>query len=165
MTVGQSMLPEFDMEMASTRRLLERVPGEKGEWKPHPKSFPLGHLAQLVSWMPGWIARTINEPVLDLMKAGSYSFEPTEKLLEELDRNVQSARAALSGAKDSTWGETWKLTMGERELWSAPKGVVVRNHLNHLIHHRAQLTVYLRLLDVPVPGLYGPSADDKGFMG
>lgn len=165
MSIAQSMLPEFDLEMASTRRILERVPGEKAEWKPHQKSFALGHLAQLVAWMPGWITHTIQEPVLDLTRAGKYSFEPTDKLLAELERNVKSARAALSSANDSVWGETWRLTMGDRELWSAPKGVVVRNHLNHLIHHRAQLTVYLRLLDVPVPGLYGPSADDKGFPG
>ncbi len=163
MSIGQSMLPEFDLEMQGTRTVLERIPTEKGEWKPHPKSFPLGHLTQLVSSMPGWITRTIREPVIDLGKGPGYSFEPTPKLLDQFDRNVASARAALAEVSDATWGQEWKLVMGEKELWAVPKGVAVRNHLNHLIHHRAQLTVYLRLLDVPVPGLYGPSADDKGF--
>ena len=113
--------------------------------------------------MPGWITRTIREPVIDLSKGGGYSFEPTSTLLEQFDQNVVSARAALNEVTDETWGQGWKLVMGQMELWAAPKGVAVRNHLNHLIHHRAQLTVYLRLLDIPVPGLYGPSADDKGF--
>jgi hypothetical protein len=112
-------LKEFDLEMASTRRLLERVPTEKGRWKPHQKSFPLGHLAQLVSSMPGWIASSLREAHIDLATAGGYSFEPTETLLR------------------------------------------VRGHLNHLIHHRGQLTVYLRLVDVPLPPIYGPTADER----
>ena len=163
MPFGKAMIPEFDLEMTGTRTVLERIPTEKGEWKPHPRSFPLGHLTQLVSSMPGWITRTIREPVIDLSKGGGYSFEPTSTLLEQFDQNVVSARAALNEVTDETWGQGWKLVMGQMELWAAPKGVAVRNHLNHLIHHRAQLTVYLRLLDIPVPGLYGPSADDKGF--
>ena len=163
MPLGESMLPEFEQEMAITRRVLERVPSDKGQWKPHPKSFALGHLAQLVSWMPGWIGQTLREPVLDLGKGGGYSFETTETLLKGFDERVASTRAALKETPDSEWSKTWTLMHGEHTLWSSPRNVVVRNHLNHLIHHRAQLTVYLRLLDVPVPATYGPSADERTF--
>ena len=87
----------------------------------------------------------------------------SNEVCADIWEEVETARAALNEVTDETWGQGWKLVMGQMELWAAPKGVAVRNHLNHLIHHRAQLTVYLRLLDIPVPGLYGPSADDKGF--
>lgn len=163
MAIGEAFLPEFDQEMAGTRKVLERVPGDKGQWKPHPKSFPLGHLAQLVSWMPGWITNTLTQPKLDLGKAGGYSFEATETLVKQFDENVRSAREALAKTPDPAWQETWSLTHGDAVLWSAPRIVIIRNHINHLIHHRAQLGVYLRLLDLPVPALYGPSADERPF--
>src|SRR5262245_60401079 len=163
MPLGEAMLPEFDQEMATTRRVLERVPSEKGPWKPHPKSFAMGHLAQLVSWMPGWITQTLRETSLDLAGGVGYSMETTEALLRGFDANVASARAALQQTPDGAWSETWKLMVGGQTVWSAPRTVVVRNHMNHLIHHRAQLTVYLRLNDVPVPATYGPSADERTF--
>ncbi len=164
MTIGQSLLQEFDQEMAVTRRVLERVPSDKGQWKPHPKSFPIGHLAQLVSWMPGWIANALTEDSLDLAKAGGYSFEPTDALLRGFDANVKAARAALAAAKDADFGKTWSLKRGEQVFMSLPVGVVVRQDISHLVHHRAQLGVYLRLLDIPVPQMYGPTADDRGFL-
>ena len=156
-------LPEFDLEMASTRRLLERVPTDRGSWKPHPKSFALGHLAQLVSWMPGWIARTLREPKIDLGGGGGagYTFEPTETLVGGFDANVRDARRALEEVTGAALDETWRLTMGERELMAMPRGIAARAHLNHLIHHRGQLTVYLRLVDVPLPQVYGPTADER----
>jgi len=154
-------LKEFDEEMASTRRLLERVPTDKGRWKPHEKSFPLGHLAQLVSWMPGWIASTLHEPHIDLAGGGGYSFESTDSLLTVFDSNVQQARDALSSVTASRLDEPWSLRLGERVLFTAPRGEVVRQHLNHLIHHRGQLTVYLRQVDVPLPQIYGPTADER----
>jgi len=165
MPQGEALIPEFDQEMATTRRVLERVPSDKGQWKPHPKSFPLGHLAQLVSSMPGWIDKTLRKPTLDLEGGDSrgYSFESTENLLTAFDANVRAARKALQDTPDSAWGESWSLTRGSQTLWTAPRTVVVRNHINHLIHHRAQLTVYFRLLDVPVPATYGPSADEANF--
>jgi uncharacterized damage-inducible protein DinB len=163
MTYAETFLPEFDQEMASTRRLLERVPGEKGTWKPHPKSFALGHLAQLVSWMPGWIANTVQETSLDLGAAPGYSFETTATLLKEFDKNVAAARRAVAGSKDADYAVPWSLKHGDRVLFAAPRGSVVRTHLSHLIHHRAQLTVYLRLLDVPIPPIYGPTADERTF--
>lgn len=163
MTIGESLLSEFDQEMASTRRLLERVPGEKSEWKPHPKSFALGHLAQLVSWMPGWITNTLRETSLDLSAGAGYSFETTETLLTGFDKNVREARAALAASKDADYAVPWSLKRGEQVLFTAPRGTVVRTHISHLSHHRGQLTVYLRLLDVPIPSIYGPTADERSF--
>lgn len=160
MTIAQSLLTELDHEMAATRRLLERVPSDKGPWKPHAKSFPLGHLAQLVSSMPGWMTRTIRGIDIDLTKGPGYSFEKTETLVAEFDRHVREVREALSSAKDEDFDLMWSLKMGDRTLFSAPRGVVVRQHISHLVHHRGQLTVYLRLIDVPIPSMYGPTADE-----
>ena len=156
-----SLLPEFDQEMKSTRRVLERVPSDKAEWRPHPKSFPLGHLAQLISWMPGWFTNAIRETKLDLTKAGGYSFEKTETLLDLFDRNVREAREAFASATEDQFTVPWSLTMGDRVLISMPRGDVVRQTFSHLSHHRGQMTVYLRLLDIPVPSIYGPTADEK----
>ena len=164
MSIGQALLPEFDLEMASTRRLLERVPTDKGQWKPHPKSFPLGHLAQLVSTMPSWVTRTVRGTEIDLSQSSGYSFEKTDTLVSQFDQHVREAREALAAAKDKDFDVVWSLKHGDRILFSAPRGPVVRSHINHLIHHRGQLTVYLRLLDVPIPGMYGPTADE-GWQG
>jgi Uncharacterized protein conserved in bacteria len=161
MTSSAIPLKEFSQEMASTRRLLERVPGDKAQWKPHEKSFALGHLAQLVSWMPGWIASTLREPHIDLAREGGYSFEPTATLLAVFDRNVNAAETALAAVTGAALDEPWSLRQGERVLFTTPRGETVRTHLNHLIHHRGQLTVYLRLLDVPLPMIYGPTADER----
>jgi uncharacterized damage-inducible protein DinB len=154
-------LAEFDTEMATTRRLLERVPTEKGTWKPHEKSFALGHLAQLVAGMPGWITNVLREPDLDLAGGQGYSFEPTDELLAMFDNHVTTARKALAEVTGAALGSSWSLKMGERVLLTLPRGEVARQHLNHLIHHRGQLTVYLRLVDVPIPSIYGPTADEK----
>jgi uncharacterized damage-inducible protein DinB len=153
-------LKEFDAEMASTRRLLERVPSERGQWKPHEKSFALGHLAQLVAWIPGWITQTLREPRIDLSGGVGYSFEETATLLRVFDTNVAEARSALEAITGPALEEPWSLTMGETVLFTAPRGEAVRGHLSHLVHHRGQLTVYLRLLDVPLPQIYGPTADE-----
>lgn len=161
MTAPAIPLDEFDEEMATTRRLLERVPDDKGTWKPHEKSFPLGHLAQLVAGMPSWIARTLREPHIDLSTGEGYSFQPTAKLLSEFDKNVAAAHAALAEVTGPALDEIWSLKVGNDVLWSAKRGPVVRNHLRHLVHHRGQLTVYLRELDVPIPSIYGPTADEK----
>lgn len=161
MTLADSLLPEFDQEMSTTRRLLERVPSDKAEWKPHPRSFALGHLAQLVSWMPGWITNTLQETRLDLQGAAGYSFETTDDLLKMFDANVASARAALTRATEADFAVSWSLTRGDQVLMTAPRAAVVRMHISHLVHHRGQLTVYLRLLDVPIPPIYGPTADER----
>jgi uncharacterized damage-inducible protein DinB len=161
MTTPAIPLKEFDQEMATTRRLLERVPGDKAAWKPHEKSFALGHLAQLVARMPGWITLTLRQPKLDLSAGQGYGFEPTEELLREFDRNVAEAREALGAVAGAALDEPWTLTAGERVLMTLPRGEVVRQNLNHLIHHRGQLTVYLREVDVPLPSIYGPTADER----
>jgi uncharacterized damage-inducible protein DinB len=155
-------LKEFDSEMASTRRLLERVPTEKGAWKPHEKSFALGHLAQLVAWIPGWITSTLHEPDIDLAKQGGYSLESTDGLVRMFDKNVREARAALeSVTSEEALNAPWSLKHGDRVLMTMPRGEVVRQHLSHLVHHRGQLTVYLRLVGVPLPSVYGPTADER----
>ena len=154
-------LEEFDTEMATTRRVLERVPTDKGEWKPHEKSFAIGHLAQLISSMPGWIAQTLTGTSIDLAAGSGYSFEPTETLVDAFDRNVREARAALESVVGSALDVSWSLRHGDRVLMTMPRGEVTRQHISHLVHHRGQLTVYLRLLDVPVPSIYGPTADEK----
>jgi uncharacterized damage-inducible protein DinB len=163
MSIADTLLPEFDQEMASTRRLLERVPSDKAAWKPHPKSFSLGHLAQLVSGMPGWITNVLQATELDLAAAEGYSLETTETLLAAFDKNVGEARQAIVASRDADYTVPWSLKMGERVLLTMPRGVVLRQHISHLSHHRGQLTVYLRLLDVPIPSIYGPTADDRQF--
>jgi uncharacterized damage-inducible protein DinB len=160
-SIAETLLPEFDNEMKTTRRVLERVPSDKAEWKPHPKSFSIGHLAQLVSGMPGWITNAIQKTELDLSGGPKYTNEKTEALLSEFDKNVAEAHAAIAASKDADYKVNWSLKFGDRVVMTQPRAEVVRTHLNHLIHHRAQLTVYLRLLDVPVPSVYGPTADEK----
>ena len=160
MSIAQRLFPEFEQEMKTTRRLLERVPTEKGQWKPHEKSFSIGHLAQLLSWMPGWIANTLTTDSLDISGPSRYSYEKTEALLDVFDKNVQEAREAIASVRDADLEKPWSLKMGEKVLMTSPKGVTARSHINHLVHHRGQLSVYLRLLDVPVPSIYGPTADE-----
>jgi uncharacterized damage-inducible protein DinB len=158
--IAEMLLPEFDMEMKTTRRVIDRVPTEKGQWKPHPKSFSLGHLAQLVANMPGWITNAMSETSLNLGDYPGYSYENTEILLETFDKHVKEARATLASAKDADFQVEWSLRNGKQVYFTMPRVVVVRQHINHLVHHRGQLTVYLRLVDVPVPSIYGPTADE-----
>jgi uncharacterized damage-inducible protein DinB len=160
MTTAEFLLAELDEEMPPTRRLLERVPSDKGPWKPHPKSFALGHLAQLVATMPGWIANMARSSELDLAQVPGYSFQSTETLVATFDTLVREAREALAAARDEDFAAPWSLRHGERVLFTAPRGAVLRQTINHLVHHRGQLTVYLRLLDVPIPSMYGPTADE-----
>src|SRR3954469_20166627 len=131
--------PEFDQEMASTRKLLERVPSDKGTWKPHEKSFPLAHLAQLVSGIPGWITRTLREPDLDLSKGAGYTTQATPQLLATFDKNVAEARAALESVTGGALDAPWSLKMGDRVLFTTRRGDVTRQHLSHLVHHRGRL--------------------------
>jgi uncharacterized damage-inducible protein DinB len=161
MTIAETLLPEFDLEMKTTRKLLARVPSEKGTWKPHEKSFSLGHLAQLIAGMPGWLTNIITERSLDLGKGAGYSYETTEALLAKFDKNVSGAREAIARATDDDFTITWSLKHGDDVFLTQPRAEVVRSTINHLVHHRGQLSVYLRLLDVPIPSIYGPSADEK----
>jgi len=164
MRIADLLSPEFDQELAVTRRVLERVPNGKGEWKPHAKSFPLGHLAQLVARLPGWATMTMRQTGLDPSAGGGYTFETTETLLAEFDRNAAEGKAAIAEATNEDFQVSWSLKMGDRVLLTQPRYSVVRaSVINHLVHHRAQLGVYLRLLDVPVPSMYGPTADERSF--
>ena len=167
MTIGQSMLSEFDQEMQNTRKVLERVPDEKWNWKPHDKSGTLGWLAGHVATLPGWATMTINTEEFDYAPvSGRSSYQPpkTENrndLLAAFDKEAAGARAALASISDEEMMKTWKLLAGGQEIFAMPRIAVLRGVvMNHLIHHRAQLTVYFRLLNVAVPGLYGPSADE-----
>lgn len=160
-TISAMLLPEFDQEMKTSRRLIERVPTDKGTWKPHEKSFPLGHLAQLVATMPSWITRTLREPVINLGEGPGYSYQSTESLLQQFDRHVREAHDAIAESSDEHFATRWSLTMGPQVIMTLPRYDAVRQHINHFSHHRGQLTVYLRLLDVPVPSIYGPTADEK----
>jgi uncharacterized damage-inducible protein DinB len=163
MPMADALLAELAEEMKTTRRVIERVPSEKGDWKPHPKSFSLAHLTQLVSSMPGWITKIVQGKNIDLSEGPGYRNEKTETLVQQFDQHVSEARAAIQAANDADYAKPWNLTMGDKVLMSLPRGVVVRQTVNHLVHHRGQLTVYLRLLDVPVPSIYGPSADERSF--
>lgn len=161
MTFSETLLPEFDQEMAATRRVLERVPDDKPDWKPHPKSFSIAHLAQLLASMSGWIGQVITNTELDLKAGGlGYRNEKTQSLLETFDQNVKVSREAIVNAKDADYQVPWSLKMGPQVLMTQPRGDVVRQHISHLSHHRGQMTVYLRLLDIPVPSIYGPTADE-----
>jgi uncharacterized damage-inducible protein DinB len=167
MTIGQSMLPEFDQEMQNTRKVLERASDEKWGWKPHEKSGTVGWLAGHVATMPGWIGVTLKTEELDYAPVGGPAYEPPkienrQQLLAEFDKNVVEARAALAGASDADIMKDWTLLAGGTKIFTMPRTACIRSMvLNHIIHHRAQLTVYYRLLGIPVPGLYGPSADEQ----
>jgi uncharacterized damage-inducible protein DinB len=166
MSVAESMLPEFDHEMANTRKTLERVPDDKFAWKPHEKSFPMGHLASHLANLPGWTNVTIDMDEFDMAPAGEPVKSPEchsqQEVLEVFDKNVGNARAALAGISDEKIFQPWTLLAGGNPVLSMPRVAVLRSFvMNHIIHHRAQLGVYLRLNDIPVPSIYGPSADEQ----
>jgi uncharacterized damage-inducible protein DinB len=166
MSLGQMMLGEFDNEMGNTRKVLERVPDEKWNWKPHEKSGTLGWLASHVANLPGWATMTLQTEQLDYAPVDGPAYEPAkitnrEELLTEFEKNVVEARAALDSASDEEMLKSWTLLAGGKPVFTLSRVACLRGMVfNHLIHHRAQLTVYYRLLDVAVPGMYGPSADE-----
>jgi len=166
MALVDALLPEFDREMATTRTVLARVPEDKFDWKPHAKSFSLGALATHVATLPTWATETLTRAVIDIdpNQQPPSALPSRQDLLTAFDANVGAARAALAGKTDAELLAMWSLTRGGRTLFTMPKTAVLRSFvLNHLVHHRGQLTVYLRLLDVPVPSVYGPSADEPAF--
>src|SRR5262249_48358944 len=166
MSIAESMLPEFDQEMAGTRKTLERVPEDKLDWRPHAKSFTMGGLATHIATMIGWATVTIEQDSFDVQPPGaeSYKEEPIKsraELLERFDKGLASARAALAATGDEAMMAPWSLLAGGQTVFTMPRVACLRSMIfNHLIHHRAQLTVYLRMNDVLVPALYGPSADE-----
>jgi uncharacterized damage-inducible protein DinB len=165
MTIIDGMLQELEQETQTTRRVLERVPNEKLAWRPHPKARTLGELAMHVAIVPGAVAEMFASPspaqvpqFTDPVAQSASEFIPT------LEQSIAKAKAALSGMNDSTAMETWRMMQGERELFALPRASLLRSiMLNHWYHHRGQLSVYLRELDVPIPSIYGPSADENPF--
>ena len=169
MSLARALLPEFDHEIASARRTLERVPMEKASRRPHEKSYTLGELANHLARIPGWAAPTLTLDSMDLAPEAGEVQEPpvaetTEALLGFFDAQVAEARSVLEATSDEAFQRLWTLRSGGTEHFTLPRFAVFRSFiLNHLIHHRAQLGVYLRLNDVPVPSVYGPSADEEGM--
>jgi uncharacterized damage-inducible protein DinB len=167
MKISETLLPEFDQEMASTRKVLERVPAAKFSWKPHPKSFAFGALAAHIANMPDWAGLTMQSDSFDYSPPGAPPYETpkftsTEQLLAAFDKSVGEARAAIAAADDSKFLAPWTLMAGGDAIMTMPRVGVIRSFvMNHTIHHRAQLGVYLRLNDIPVPALYGPTADEQ----
>jgi uncharacterized damage-inducible protein DinB len=167
MAIAESMLPEFDHETATTRTLLERVPEGKAAWKPHEKSMSLGQLAMHIANLPQWASITLERAEFDTnppdgSRVTTPAFESAPNLLQFYDANVSAARALLARATDAEFMAPWTLKNGGKSLFSMPRVAVFRSFiLNHAVHHRGQLSVYLRLLDVPIPNIYGPTADTQ----
>lgn len=169
MSIAQSLLPELDQEMAGTRKTLERIPEEKFEWRPHPKSFTMIALATHIANMVGWGAVTIKQDSFDYAPPGAEPYQEVPaksvaELLEKFDKGLAEFREALAGASDEALMKDWSLLGGGAVVFTMPRIACLRGMIfNHLVHHRAQLGVYLRMNDAPVPALYGPSADEGGM--
>lgn len=165
MPISEALLPEFDAEMATTRRTLERIPEDKLGWKPHDKSMLLGRLAGHLAELPGF-ASAMQTDVYDLAAARGPNFKPLvaesqKHVLEVFDKKVAETRAQIAATKDEDWAKNWTLLAGEKKIFHGTRHLAIRRMMmNHLIHHRAQMGVYLRLTGVPVPSTYGPSADE-----
>jgi uncharacterized damage-inducible protein DinB len=167
MALTDSLLQELEQETQTTRRVLERVPGEKLSWRPHPKARTLGELAMHVAIVPGALAELITSPspaqILDFTDP---VLKDASELIPALEESVGKAKKAVGNLDATALNETWRLMRGERELFAVPRAGLLRSvMLNHWYHHRGQLTVYLKQLDVPIPSIYGPSADENPFAG
>jgi len=166
MALRDALLPEWEHEMSTTRKTLERVPEDKVGWKPHNTSMPMGRLAGHITEMAGFAAQTFQSDSFDFAPPGGARMQPTtmtsrKQILELFDKNVASAKAALSKASDEDLYKTWTLLNGGKTFFAMPRIQVLRGMiLNHIIHHRGQLCVYLRMNQVPVPSIYGPSGDE-----
>ena len=165
MSIAESLLPEFDRETGLTRQLLGRVPNDKASWKPHPKSFSLGDLSLHIANLLTWAVSTMKQTEFDINPPGGPGFTPLKfesvgTTLKTLDENVRTTRAVIAGATDGEMMVMWTFKNGGKTVFSMPRIAVLRSFvMNHMIHHRGQLTVYLRELDVPLPQMYGPTAD------
>ena len=167
MPIVDALLPEYDHEMATTRRLLERVPEGEFNWKPHEKSMTLGQLAGHVANLAWWLTMTLNQPFYDVAPGGDKEarLDPPasrEELLNAFDAKTKAARARLATTSDAEMMAPWTLKAGGHEIFTMPRVTTIRSFvMNHMIHHRGQLSVYLRLKDVPLPSMYGPTADEQ----
>jgi uncharacterized damage-inducible protein DinB len=169
MNISQSLLPEFDMEIANTRKTLERVPENKPDFRPHAKSMTMSKLAGHLVEIPTWALMTLAQDEFEMKPAGGQAYVPfvmssRQEALAKFDEDVKKARAALATVTDEAMMKTWSLKNGGQTVMAMPRAVVMRSFvMNHMVHHRAQLGVYLRMNDVPVPSIYGPSADEGGM--
>jgi uncharacterized damage-inducible protein DinB len=165
--ITELLLAELEREAAGSRRVLERIPEGRDDWKPHEKSMELGYLAGLVATIPSWAAAIITQDELDLGAPGEYQtkgYATNRELLEAFDAALDRAREALANTTDEHLMTPWRLLVQGQVVMEQPRYVAIRDSsFNHLAHHRGQLTVYLRLNEIPVPSLYGPTADEKGF--
>lgn len=162
-TISSALIAEMEQEAAVARKCLERVPADKFDWKPHEKSMSFGRLAVHIAEMFSWTAVTLQQPALDFAKFDYKPLEPStnEELVEFFDKNVAEAVDVLRNTADETYMEDWTMRNGEQVYFTMPKIVTMRSFvMNHIVHHRGQLSVYLRLNDIPVPSIYGPSADE-----
>ncbi|ODT98617.1 MAG: damage-inducible protein DinB [Planctomycetes bacterium SCN 63-9] len=163
-TFTETLLPEFDHEMINTRKVLERIPDDKLDWQAHPKSHTIGWNANHLADIPNWLVEVLTKPGLDLAPVGGVPYmspklTSREEIVALFDRNVAAARKAITETED-VWSP-WTLSKGGNPIFTMPRAAVIRSFvLNHIIHHRSHLLVYLRLNDIPVPGLYGPSGDE-----
>lgn len=166
MSIATSILPELEEEMASTRKVLERVPDDKLTWKAHPKSNSIGWVASHLVEIIGWVEGVMTRPDWDVNPADGESYKTPvlnsrQEMLTLFDQNVATAKRAIAAASDETFGEAWSLLAAGKPLFTMSRLAVIRTFvLNHTIHHRGHLLVYLRLNDIPVPGMYGPSGDE-----
>ena len=166
MAIKDGLLPEFDQEMANTRKTLERFPEDKSAWKPHEKSMTMGRLAGHIAELPSLVVPALTMESLDFAPPGGPPTKPNvatsrTDLLALFDKNVAAARAAIAGISDESLMKPWTLLAGGKTIFTLPRVAVIRSmFMNHVIHHRAQLGVYLRLNDIAVPSIYGPSADE-----
>ena len=167
MPIKELLLPEFDEEIKKTRTTLERVPSDNNDFAPHPKSMPLHKLAPHVAQLAGFGLTILTTPELDFAKSSfkPLPFESAAQLVSALEEGAAKVRTALQNTSDEAWTQPWKLSFQGKPIFEGPRFLAYRQmFLNHLVHHRAQLGVYLRLLGKPVPATYGPSADDTmGF--
>ncbi len=170
MAIAESFLPEIEQEAAATRRLLERLPEDRLSWKPAEKSMTLGRLSTHLAELPSWGVSALTLDELDVNPPGGEGFVPTQlqsvsAVLELFEANLAKFVDILRGTSDDAFMEPWTLKARGEEIFTLPRVAMVRSTLNHIIHHRGQLTVFLRLCDVPLPGTYGPSADDTMGLG
>lgn len=167
MTTVELLMPQYDKEVASTRRILECVPEDKLTWKPHAKSMSLGQLSGHVADLPNFLATMVTTDGMELSTSDHKPFLPTSRaeLLAQFDKNAAATRAVIAGASEAHLAKTWTLTFRGHEIFGGPRTELLPTTLGHLIHHRGQLTVYLRLNEVKFPGVYGPSADEMGQFG
>ncbi len=160
-TFGLQILNELEAEATATRKCLERIPVEKFDWKPHEKSMPLGYLALLVAEIPRWIQTMIEEPEIDFATFDHFQAKSTSELVNHFDDNLKKAKKALESVADEALSEPFYLKRKGQVLFTASKKDTLAPLINHQVHHRGQLTVYMRMNNIPVPSIYGPSADDR----